>query len=56
MAPLDVVKDICSRLGSRLVLLAVDAFAFEHAKKTLSRRVVRATAHRTHAAGNVVRL
>jgi hypothetical protein len=34
----------------------VDAFAFEHAKETLSRRVVRATAYRTHAAGDVVRL
>ena len=47
---------LLSRLDSRLVLLAVDAFAFEHAKETLSRRVVPATAHGTHAAGEVVRL
>lgn len=53
MVALDVVKDLRSRLGSDPLLLAVHAFPLEDAKETLGYRVVRPTAHRTHAADNM---
>ena len=51
---LDVVKDIRSRLGSRLILSPIDPLPFEPAKETLGRGVVGATAHRTHTTGHAV--
>ena len=51
---LDVVKDICSRLGSRLVLLPIDPLPFEPAKETLGRGIVGATAHCTHATSHLM--
>lgn len=51
---LDIVKDIRSRLGSRLVLPPIDPLPFEPAKETFGRGVVGATAHRTHATGHLM--
>ena len=56
MTPLDVVKDIRSGLGSRLVVLPVHPFAFEYAKEALGRGIVGAAAHRTHTADDLMRL
>ena len=52
----DVVKDICSRLGSRLVLLPVHPFPFERPKEALGSGIVGTTAHRAHAANHLVRI
>ena len=51
----DVVKNIRSRLGSRLVVLAIHPFTLEHAKETLGGGVVGTAAHGAHATGNLVR-
>ena len=51
---LDVIKDIRSRLGSRLVLPPIDPLPFEDAEETFRRGVVRTTAHRAHATGHLV--
>lgn len=55
MPAFDVVEDIRSRFGSRPILPSIHPLAFEHAEETLGRRIIGTTAHRTHAAGNVVR-
>ena len=54
--PLDVVKDIGSSLGSRLVVLPIQAFPFADTKEALGSGIVSAIPHRTHAGGHVVRL
>jgi hypothetical protein len=56
MTPLEVVKDIGPGLGSGPVVLSVHPLTFEHTKEALGHGVVGAAAHRTHAAGHLVRL
>ena len=54
MEPFDVVEDICSCFGTRLVLPSVDSLALEQAEEALSSCVVRAASHLAHAALKLV--
>ncbi len=51
---LDVIKDIRSRLGSRLVLPPIDPLPFEHAEETFRCSVIRTTAYHAHTTGHLV--
>ena len=56
MTGFNVVKDIGSGLSPRLVILPIDAFAFEHSEEALGHGIIGATAHRAHAADDLMRL
>lgn len=54
VAALDVVKDICSGLGSRPVVPPVFPFPLEDPEEALGGRIVGATAYCTHTARHLM--
>jgi hypothetical protein len=54
VTPLNVIKDIGPRLGSRPIVQPVHPFALKHIEEAPGRGVVRAAAHHTHAADDLV--
>ena len=54
MEPLDVVEDIGSCFGTRLVLPSIDALALEQAEEAFSGCIVDAASHAAHTASKLV--
>ena len=54
MPAFDIVKDIRSGFGSRPVVSPIHAFTFEHPKEAFGHGIIGATAHRAHAADDLM--
>ena len=54
MEALDIVEDIGSGFGQRLIASSIHALSLEHAEKAFGRSVVAAVADGAHAADQVV--
>jgi hypothetical protein len=56
MESFDIVEDICARFSPGAILSAIYSLALEHAKEAFRHCIVGTTAHRTHAANQIVPL